>query len=276
MKKFSFFPALVSISLLLGGCSLSGQKAGLEISSYPQAKVFLDDEDLGTTPFKKTDIKPGELTLRLVPQDPSLTEWSRKLILNRGTTTIVSYEFSAVLDKDSSQLLYFEKSSKKDEASLIITSRPDGASISIDGQMKGITPLPLENLPEQDTQIMLSFPGYQTEEILARPIKSFRLVAEVKLAHDDLPASDLSGQDSASASATTTSEQIEILDTPTGWLRVRSGPATTASETAKIDPGDIFPFLGEENDWYQIELEDGSKGWISGRYAKKITPTPTE
>lgn len=269
MKKYVLLIALVP--LVLGGCSLSTAKAGLEISTYPQSKVFLDSEEVGTTPLKMTDLKPGEVDIKLQPEDVTIAEWTRKLILNKGTTTILNHEFSSVLDKDSSQILYFEKSGKKDEASLLVTSQPDGASVSLGGEMKGFTPLTLENVSDQDVQLLLSFPGYQAEEILARPVKGYRLIAELKLAHEELPTLSEPGTGTATTSATPTENSVEILDTPTGWLRVRNAPSLTASESGKVNPKETFPLLAEESGWFQIKLEDGTSGWISSRYAKKLT-----
>ena len=63
---------------------------------------------------------------------------------------------------------------------------------------------------------------------------------------------------------------VEILDTPTGWLRVRSSPTSSENnEIAKVYPGETYAFL-EVNDtgWYKIKLSDGQEGWISGQYAK--------
>lgn len=63
---------------------------------------------------------------------------------------------------------------------------------------------------------------------------------------------------------------VEILDTPTGWLRVRSEPNTsTGKEITKVYPKETYRYI-ETNDtgWYRIELPDGQEGWISGQYAK--------
>lgn len=58
---------------------------------------------------------------------------------------------------------------------------------------------------------------------------------------------------------------VMIEDTPTGWLRVRKTPS--GIEIAKVDPGESFALVDENTSWYQIELNDGSLGWISKEYA---------
>ena len=65
-------------------------------------------------------------------------------------------------------------------------------------------------------------------------------------------------------------KQLEILSTPTGWLRVRFEPSLEASEAAKVDTGKTFAYFEEQSGWYQIEYEKGKKGWISAQYANPV------
>lgn len=73
------------------------------------------------------------------------------------------------------------------------------------------------------------------------------------------------------ASGTLEKPYVVIKDTPTGWLRVRKTPSTSAEEIAKVNPGEEYKFVeANESGWYLIVLEDGSEGWISGTYAQLI------
>jgi uncharacterized protein YgiM (DUF1202 family) len=58
---------------------------------------------------------------------------------------------------------------------------------------------------------------------------------------------------------------VMIEDTPTGWLRVRKTPG--GIEIDKVEPGESFTLVDERADWYQIELNDGTLGWVSKKYA---------
>jgi type IV pilus assembly protein PilM len=62
---------------------------------------------------------------------------------------------------------------------------------------------------------------------------------------------------------------VTVRDTPTGWLRVREGPATTNLEIAKIYPGEKYEVLEEKQGWYKIQLKDEKEGWASATYIKK-------
>ena len=45
----------------------------------------------------------------------------------------------------------------------------------------------------------------------------------------------------------------------------------TASEAAKVNPGDTFELLDEEAGWYKINYEENKEGWISSNYVEKTT-----
>lgn len=76
------------------------------------------------------------------------------------------------------------------------------------------------------------------------------------------------------------SEKVLILDTPTGWLNVRSGPGKNYPIITKVYPGKSYPLLQEEEKWYKIQLDSGGvdntqpvnnkdEGWVASQYATK-------
>ena len=65
-------------------------------------------------------------------------------------------------------------------------------------------------------------------------------------------------------------KKVEILETPTGWLRVRAGPGTSYEELDKVDIGNVYPFVEEEGKWYKIRIDSDQVGWIFSEYAKEI------
>ena len=58
---------------------------------------------------------------------------------------------------------------------------------------------------------------------------------------------------------------IVINDTPTGFLRVRQEPK--GREIARVNPGESFKMLSQQDGCFEIELKDGSVGWISSEYS---------
>lgn len=66
-------------------------------------------------------------------------------------------------------------------------------------------------------------------------------------------------------------DMLTIKDTETGWLNVREGSSIISTIITKIDPGDTYEFLGENEGgtWYKIQVDDETAGWISAKYADK-------
>jgi len=77
-------------------------------------------------------------------------------------------------------------------------------------------------------------------------------------------------EETTTTTPTTTVTKVEILPTGTGWLRVRSGPGLGNDEVTKIDVGSKFDLIEEQSGWSKIKLTDGTSGWVSSQYVKKI------
>lgn len=60
---------------------------------------------------------------------------------------------------------------------------------------------------------------------------------------------------------------VVVGDTPTGYLNVRNSPKGRI--VAKAFPGDILIYLGEDTEWFKVELEDGTEGWVAKTYTTK-------
>lgn len=251
-------------------------KAGLQVKSEPVASVFLDSRFLGRTPFEDR-IEPGEYTLKLIPESTatSAASWQGKVILQANILTFVNRELGTSDLASSGEVISLERLSGKDTEISVVTV-PDGASVKIDGQDKGTAPLLLRNVEPGEHEVSVSSPGFLSKSIKVKTTAGFKLTTTIQLA--------VSGQGEVSGVADTAKEEVkktenkqttdmqkpyvEILDTPTGWLRVRTEPSTAASEAARVNPKEKYPLLEEKSGWYKIKL-DGTQGWIKGSYAKK-------
>lgn len=257
--------------IFLGGAGK--KKAAVQLNAYPKSTVYIDGVQAGTTPYENDEISSGEVSLRLVPEATFSASWERKLILNPDTQTVVNWEFDPNSDLEAGEVLYLEKTSLKDRAGLVVTCIPDSCTITVDNQMRGFSPLNLEDIGEGSHKILISLPGYKTREISARSINHYRLVVDIKLSKETIEA--IPEEKEEEESEEKQEEEMDrpyilIKDTPTGWLRVRMEPSVSATEAAKVNPGEKFSLLDEESGWYQIRYQDSEEGWISGRYAEKF------
>jgi len=249
---------------------LAKGKATVQLNAFPKATVYVNGREAGTTPYKNDTLEAGEVDFKLIPEASFSASWQRKLTLAPKTESIVNWEFDPNPDNEAGAILYFEKTGLRDKAGLIVTSEPDNCSVSVDGQMRGFSPLNLEDIGEGSHKIFISLPGYKAREVMARAINNYRLVLEVKFAKEVVSTESLPEPEEPNEKPTIDKPYVLIKDTPTGWLRVRMGPSTAATEAAKVDPGGKYALLDEKSGWYKIKYEQGKEGWISGRYAEKF------
>jgi hypothetical protein len=258
--------------VILSGCSLSSKKSGIEIVSYPNAKVFLDDKEAGMTPYNNRMMKTGEVKVKLTVGD---NEWIKTVHTENGASTVINREFGPDADHSGGYLLYFESTGDKNKAGFLISTKPDRATIKIDDEVKGLSPLRIDNIGEGDKKLMISFPGYKNLNSFVKFINGYQLVVEADLAKEEVsvtpeiaespetPISTISGTPAASVA------MVTIKTTETGWLRVRDSASSVGVEVAKVYPKAEYKLLEENNGWYRIDLGNGKSGWISAKYADK-------
>lgn len=290
MKKL----VLVFLSaLFLGGCNPKDlfikPPAGLEITTTPEATVFLNDENRGNTPFSDKALKPGVYTLRLVPTGSvSLPSYETKLTLSSKASTVISRVFTES-DLDSSGYTLELQEDPGGETYLSIISDPDTINVTIDDKPSGFTPLSKLPSAPGSHSLKVTSPGYVSQELSVNTVKGYNLIVNFKLASQLITltapaiASAAAGPTTspsptptpASASAvlslTPDKPYVTIEETGTGWLRVRTDASATSDELGKATTGEKLKYLGEttESGWFKIEFE-GKTGWVSGKYVTLV------
>ena len=257
--------------LLLGGCSLKPQKSGIEIISYPTAKVFIDGKEAGMTPYKNVTLKPGEAEIKLEARNKT---WKRKLDLKSDVNTVINWEFGEGENNDGGYLLFMEKTGNEKKAGLMVSASPDKAAVAIDGEIIGFSPLRIDDVTEGDKQVSISFPGYKSINLYIKTAKGYQLVVEAFMVEEkvenktenplELVVEDLEPKIENSLG------KVVILKTETGWLRVREAASSAGREVGRVGPDEEYNLLEEKEGWYKIDYEEGKEGWISASYADKL------
>jgi hypothetical protein len=146
---------------------------------------------------------------------------------------------------------------------------------------RGFAPYKTSTISPADHQITVRSTGYVDRVMTVRTYVGYRLTVFAKLARGE------PGPDGASTKIEPPKVYVQILDTPTGFLRVRTQAGTAGEEIAEVKPGSKYPYLSEDSSlgWYEIQYEepkpglpDGIKGWVSSQYSKKVeelTATPS-
>ncbi len=248
---------LILTTISLSGCSAVGiaKNAALQVTSNPQASVFLNDKHLGKTPYFSDQLKEGTYTLKVSASEASYID---KIELKKGALTVVNRDLNNNYFAQSGEVLWL-KEGKKD---VFIGSIPSSADITIDGQLKGKTPQLIEDLVYGDHKVILTKSGFENREFTVKSSSRYSLIANVTLA-----AKIAKNQPIAEVS--NSAEKVEILPTPQGFLRVRKEPDLSTQEIGQVDVGKTYEIIQETDEWVKISFE-GKLGWVSAQYTKKI------
>lgn len=278
MKRFILFlsPILLGfIAFVVFVIILSKVDAGvgaLQITAIPQSTVYLNGKSIGKTPLCKCEgkerIKAGEYTVKLVPlSGQNIFPYEEHITITKGILTVVDRTFGAGSLSSGSVITLVPIDDKK-AVQLSVSSFPTGASVAIDGNDSGKTPLFVKTLTDSDHDLVVSKEGYKDKTIHVHTVAGYQLDALITLGIAPLDATAAAAFQNA-ALTPVAKTKITILDTPTGFLRVRLEPSLNASETAQVKPGDTFDYVSEQDGWYEIQLPNSTTGWVSTQYAKK-------
>ena len=256
---------------------IASKKEGrLQVIAHPAAAVFLDNVMKGNTPYISTQ-KEGNYILKIVPDGiaTSAASWQKKISVNTNSLTHVEVQLEST-DITSwadvywlTKLPLFNKTS-----SLSIETEPSGALVYIDNDEKGVSPLVMENVPQGSHELSVFSPGFSRRSKKINLSSGYMLNGYVKLALDPSQKNQYTIEEPAplatsAAQIKEPTNTVRILDTPTGWLRVREEPTLSGSESAKVNPGQRFELIEEQLGWYKIKIDASLEGWISSDYAKK-------
>lgn len=285
MKKILFviIPALLIALLIFLSVQymnkIRSQKGALQVTSSPVSKVYLSNKYIGTTPLSKTDpndmIQAGNYTIRLAPTDKSFSEYQEKITISVGILTVVDRKFRKGALSEG-YVISLSPLSDKSKAELEVVSFPTDAKIELDANEIGKTPFLYKKPTESDHLLKINKNGYKEKTVRIRTPKGYRLTVIAYLGvisgaeNEILPTPTPNKTPlSPTFSPTQGASKVLILDTPTGFLRVRASYTITAAIITTVSPGDAFPLIGEQAGWLEIKLPDGKSGWISSQYAKK-------
>lgn len=291
-RKIGFLIGLVGLVLLVIVLVkvLSGRtpKLGiLKVNSSPTASIFLDNKHIGRTPYEDK-VTSGEYTVKIVPESTvsSLASWQGKVTIGANTLTYINRDLSESELTSAGEVLWLEKiSSRLSEIS--VTTSPDGATLLVDNENKGNTPTLVQNIEGGDHTITVTSPGFLTRTLKVKTTNGYRLTAAIQLAlspgsttptPEASPSPTISGSPKPTPKVSPTKAAVAdppkpfviIKDTPTGFLRVRMGPSSSATEAAQVKPGEKYTFFDTQNGWYEIKFNGVDTGWVSGQYVEKV------
>ncbi len=277
-----------AVALIVKLLTNRGPKQGeLRVDSNPTAVIFLDNKNLGRAPFRDK-VQSGSYTMKLVPDSTTtqFASWEGNIVVGPNLLTYVNADLNESELSSAVDILWLEKISSK-LSELSVTTSPDGATVLVDDVTRGVTPISVSDITPGDHTVTVTSVGFLTRTLKVRTTPGYRLIATMKLGLSpggQLPEASASPTLSPSGKVTPTPKTatssasmpdpakpfVIIKDTPTGFLRVRMEPSTSATEAARVNPGDKFTILDTQNGWYQIRYDATITGWVSGTYVDKV------
>lgn len=243
----------------------------LKIETTPSSVVFINNKQLGQTPAKER-VPAGEVNLRLIPTASSsaLPTYQAKIFLYPKVVTVINRDFGISEAESSGSTIVPQKISGNDTRLAVVTSVPDLASVSVDGKPLGFTPLSTAEVSLGDHQLIISAPGFVDKKVVLKMEKGYQLNVNAKLAISPVLPSPTPAILVSTASASLDGQVVLVGNTPTGFLRVRSGPGVNYSELGQVKPKEKYPFLDKATGWYLIKVDIGatSSGWISSQWSQ--------
>lgn len=235
-------------------------RSGLRLEGSQKAKVFLNEKEVGVTPFQDENLTEGEylVTLKAESEATSSAQWSGYVKLNAGTLTVVNRELANQKQSQAGETITLEKGK-----GVTIVSTPTQAEVSLDGAIVGRTPITLSSVTSGEHQFIISKENFVRRSIRATLIEGYNLVLTVDLA---IAEADLTKLPTVPITST---QQVVVKQTPTGFLRVRTSPTLTGTEVAQVKPGDVLTLLEEIPNWDRVRLPSGKEGYVSSAYVEK-------
>lgn len=286
-RKIGFFTGILAITLLLLGLvkyigGMKPKEGFLTVHSTQSASVFLDNKHIGRTPVQKYTVASGDYSVRIVPESTvtALASWQGSVKIASDILTYVNASLGESEFASSVEVMWLEKIMSK-LAEVAVTTNPDGATASLDGATKGITPISIPNVSAGDHSLAIASPGFVSRNMKVKTTAGYKLNAVVKLALSSEAPQEVSPSSTPVPSPTKTAGVatdpakpfVTIKDTPdirkNNGLNVRMEPSKTATVAAQVQPGEKYHIEDEKIGWYQIKYDAKNLGWISGQYATK-------
>ena len=146
--RISLAAACISSMLLTSGCAKKPQPrvdATLKITSNPDgAAVFINDRELGTTPYSARTA-PTIVIIKIAK--PNFRPRWERIELKAGEDKTFNYDLIP------------------STSSILLVSRPDGARVIINGSARGTTPLIMQEQPLGSYTAKLEKPGFAAREV---------------------------------------------------------------------------------------------------------------
>jgi len=150
MKIVNYLVIILAVTLLLSGCDITGKAASdfgtLEVTSEPDAMFYVNGDYRGESP-ESTALSPGTYTIKI--SKPNYYDYETSVTIKAEEIVKVEAKLQPLREIEEMSFGKFT-----------ITTEPEGATVLIDEEEMGKTPLTLEKVVLGDHMVRIFKTGY--------------------------------------------------------------------------------------------------------------------
>ena len=252
----------------------------LSITSDPSnVSIYIDEAEIGKTPFSNNTLTPGEYDLRL--ESPGYETQIGRIKIQKDYNLNVAIKLFPIPVPAKVDLM-------EGSQNLYSASTATGAVYSDVGswikaaiywnKTRGINLAETGVNKEPVFDYYLDYKGdvYNNEgELIRDPAGHEQLKGATRGVYMG-KSSDGTGLSQAaketyqtlSGLGTIGEKMATIKETGTGWLRVRDQAGLSGTEIARVDVGGSYKLLEEQEEWIKLKVSDTIEGWVSKAYVE--------
>jgi len=236
MKRWFMIFILVVSGFFFSGCNplFKKAKSGLQvqITDKVAASVYLDGNFVEKTPFISKELSPGEHTLKIQPDDPTLIPYEIKVSLKPGLLTVVTWKLAERPEYSGGVMYEMEPINSKNKSEISFITIPDGAIITVAGKEKTFSPVIIPNVDPGHVEFEVSLPSYGIQKHTINTLPGYRMLVTVKLAKENPDSMNSDTAESGSNNETGSNNDLGSLEsstTPTSNSAQLASPAPKVS-----------------------------------------------
>lgn len=249
----------------------------LRIVSEPSgATAFIDNTEVGKTPYSSDKFSDGEYDLRL--EYPDHEAQTARINIKKDYTLNINLKLFPI--PVTPKVSAFEGSPNLFDLSIDNTQAHSDTQNWVNtviywNRTRGINLEGLGSNKELVFDYFLDFKGniFNAEGKLITTPEEFEKVVEAQRGAYLGQAADSSGLTAEAREAFESlmgmglgGKKATIIETGTGWLRVRDAAGLSGSELTRVNVGNTYSVLEETTGWVKIKVSEEIQGWVSADY----------
>ena len=248
------------------------------ISEPADAKVYIDNAELGNTPYSSNTLSEGGYDLRM--EIPGYETYSTRVNIIKGYTLNISVKFfpipvpnkvSAIKDLPDLYNVSLENDAIVNDPqtwvkAVVYWNKTRGINLEGSGVNK-----------EEVFDYFVDYKGnvYDRAGNLLKTTEELKTLTEAERGAYLGKVSDgetitPEAKDALETMNKSAGKQVKIKATPTGWLRVRDAANLNGAELTRVNVGDTYTVLEENQGWSKIKVSETVSGWVSSDYVEEV------